>query len=88
MPELTEPEPVPKVPVTNPKLALFAVQQVPFGLANCGVLVVFTVSSRSCMPMRSVNWVVLERAKFMLKNPGPIMELRPTLPTCWAAPAT
>ncbi len=86
MPALTEPEPLLSVLVTNPKFALFAVQQVPFGLANCGVLVVFTVSSRSCMATRSPNWVVLAKAAFRLKNPGPIRELRPTLPTCWAAP--
>jgi hypothetical protein len=46
VPALIEPEPLPMVRVTNPKFELFAVQQLPFGLENCGVLVVFTVSNR------------------------------------------
>ena len=86
MPAFTEPEPLLSVLVIAPKFALFAVQQLAFGLANCGVLVVFTVSNRSCMAKRSPNCVLLARAAFRLKNPGPIMELRPTVPVCWAAP--
>ena len=55
MPALTDPEPLPTVPVTNPKFALLLVQQLPFGFPNCGVLVVFTVSNRSCSLTRSVK---------------------------------
>jgi len=41
--------------VITPKVALFAVQQVPFGLLKAGELVTEKASARICKPNRSVT---------------------------------
>ncbi len=71
-----------------PKFALFDVQQLAFGFANCGVLVNMDGFQPKLEGHPLVEMDGLGNGGIHVKNPGPIRELRPTLPTCWAAPPT
>src|SRR5215831_5329067 len=68
--------------VTTPKVALFDVPQVRFGLLKFGVLVTEKVSRWSCFPGRSVIRISLESMRSRPKKPGPENSFRPTLPNC------
>src|SRR6266568_8874900 len=60
---------LPMVLVTTPKLALFAVQHVPFGGPNCGWLKMLKNSVRNSMFARSPIVVFLNTAKSKLLMP-------------------
>src|SRR6516162_2819347 len=61
---------LPTVLLTMPKLALFSIQQVPFGAPNWARLKRLKNSARNCMLYRSPRFVVLNTAKSQLFTPS------------------